>query len=182
MDSSAVARSATSMPEALAAPRANEALAAKLQLYGRFVGSWTVDIDHLGLGGPRRRAEGEWHFGWALDGKAIQDVWIFPARHLRGAAPEPWYRFGTTLRWYDPAIDAWHILYLEPGHCFELHQLGRAQGEEIVQLGEHASGLLRRWRFVEITKDSFRWLGEASWDKGGRWALELEMRARRIAA
>ena len=72
------------MLEALHARQPNEALASKLHLYGQFVGSWHVDIDFHPLNGSTRRAEGEWHFSWVLDGRAIQDVWIFPARRLRG--------------------------------------------------------------------------------------------------
>ena len=116
-----------------------------------------------------------------LDGKAIQDVWIFPARRVRGEKTEPWYFYGTTFRWYDPTIDAWHITYFEPTRPFEIHQIGRAVGNDIVQMGEEQNGVVRRWRFVEITHDSFRWLGEASSDKGATWKLEMEMRARRVS-
>jgi hypothetical protein len=62
-----------------------------------------------------------------------------------------------------------------------LRQIGRAVGTDIVQLGEDHHGLLNRWRFVEITDRSFRWLGERSWDKGSTWTLLLEMRARKTA-
>jgi hypothetical protein len=169
------------MLAALYAARPNDALAAKLNLYGRFVGSWQLDIDFHPLIGPSRRAEGEWHFAWVLDGKAIQDVWIFPARRLRGNGErgEPWFMYGSTFRWYDPAIDAWHITYFDPGRPSARHQLGRAVGADIVQIGEDHRGLQRRWRFVEITEATFRWIGEASWDKGATWTLEMEMRARR---
>lgn len=169
------------MLAALYAARPNDALAAKLNLYGRFVGSWQLDIDFHPLNGPSRRAEGEWHFAWVLDGKAIQDVWIFPSRRLRGNPAEPWHMYGSTLRWYDPTIDAWHIRYFDPSRPSELHQLGRAVGADIVQIGEDHRGLQRRWRFVEITEGTFRWIGEASWDKGATWTLEMEMRARRVA-
>ena len=168
------------MLEALGSERANDALGDKLNLYGRFVGSWQLDIDFHPLNGVSRRAEGEWHFGWVLEGRAIQDVWIFPARRLRGSA-EPWHRYGTTFRYYDPAIDAWHIRYFEPGRPFELRQLGRAVGDEIVQIGEDPNGLQRRWRFVDIAARAFRWIGDASWDKGATWTLEMEMRARKAA-
>jgi hypothetical protein len=169
------------MLEALPSREPHQALAAKLSLYGRFVGSWTLDIERRWFDGTRRRAEGEWHFAYVLDGKAVQDVWIFPARRLR-TKPEPWHMYGATFRWYDPSIDAWHIRYFEPGIAFEMRQIGRAAGADIVQVGETWNGLLRRWRFVEITDDSFRWLGDASWDKGATWTLETEMRARRVAA
>jgi hypothetical protein len=83
------------------------------------------------------------------------------------------------MRWYDPQIDAWHITYFEPTRPFALRQLGRAVGPDIVQIGEDPNGVQRRWRFVEITERTFRWIGEVSWDKGASWTLELEMRARR---
>jgi hypothetical protein len=167
------------MLDALHAPAASPQLAAKLQTYGRFVGSWTLDVTwHPPGGTPVRTAEGEWHFAWVLDGRAIQDVWIFPARAKRDK-PEPWHFYGSTMRWYDPQIDAWHITYFEPTRPFAQRQLGRAVGPDIVQIGEDASGVQRRWRFTEITDRSFHWIGEVSWDKGASWTLELDMRARR---
>jgi hypothetical protein len=171
----------TAMARALHNAEPNQPLAHKLDLYGRFIGSWRLDIEHHPPGGAHRRAEGEWHFGWVLDGKAVQDVWIFPARRLRGKLAEPWYRYGSTFRWYDPAIDAWHITYIEPGFSVELRQIGRAQGADIVQIGEDARGLMRRWRFVEIIDRSFRWIGDISYDKGATWTLEMEMRGERAA-
>jgi hypothetical protein len=170
------------MLEALHAGAPDAALASKLHLYGQFVGSWHADIDYRALDGSTHRAEAEWHFGWVLDGKAIQDVWIFPAQRLRtGENPaEPWYRYGSTFRWYDPAIDAWHITWFDPSRPYEMRQIGRAVGADIVQIGEDHNGVLRRWRFVEIAEESFRWLGEVSWDKGSTWTLEMEMRARKV--
>jgi hypothetical protein len=170
------------MLEALHAPQPDKALASKLQLYGQFVGSWHLTIDLYALDGSRRSTEGEVHFDWVLGGRAIQDVWIYPTRRSRqGSAPsESWYRYGSTFRWYDPAIDAWHITWFDPGRGVELHQIGRAQGSEIVQVGENHQGLVRRWRFVAITSESFTWLGEVSWDRGATWTLETRMQARKV--
>jgi hypothetical protein len=176
-----VAESMIPMIEALYASEPNQALAPKLQLYGQFIGSWDLDCELYPLIGPPRRAEGEWHFNWVLDGKAIQDVWIFPSRRHRGGETpaEPWHMYGSTFRWYDPAIDAWHITWFDPTRPAEVRQIGRAFGADIVQIGEDHHGVLSRWRFVEITTQSFRWLGETSWDKGATWRLVLEMRARK---
>ncbi|HZP78637.1 MAG TPA: hypothetical protein VFB45_21035 [Pseudolabrys sp.] len=169
------------MLDALHAPAPNPALADKLSLYGQFVGSWDIDVDYQIPGGPRLQAPAEWHFAWGLEGAIIQDVWICPTRRFRVGKPaEPWHRYGTTLRRYDPTIDAWHIAYFDPLRAFEIRQIGRAAGNEIVQMqvGDH-NGVLRRWRFLDIAKDTFRWLGEISWDRGGNWTFELEMQARR---
>ena len=73
-------------------------------------------------------------------------------------------RYGTTLRVYDPRIDAWHIQWTEPVGQTYLTMVGRAQGSDIVQLGKNAAGQVIRWGFYEITRDSFLWRGEASAD------------------
>jgi hypothetical protein len=168
---------ATPMLDALRAEAADETLAGKLRLYGQFVGSWDLAVAWHPPGGATQRAAGEWHFAWVLAGRAVQDVWIFPSRSVR--ATPPWAFYGSTFRWYEPAIDAWHIRYFEPTRPFEMRQLGRAVGADIVQVGEDHNGIRRRWRFVDIAERSFRWLGEASWDRGETWTLELEMGARR---
>jgi hypothetical protein len=171
---------ANPMLDALRADAADEALARKLGLYGQFVGSWDLAVEWHPPSGNVQRAAGEWHFSWVLEGRAVQDVWIFPSRHARASAPQPWAFYGSTFRWYEPAIDAWHIRYFEPTRPFEMRQLGRAVGNDIVQVGEDHNGIRRRWRFLEIAERSFRWLGEVSWDRSESWTLELEMRARRV--
>lgn len=170
----------TCLTQALHAQRADEALAAKLALYGRFIGSWTLDVSSHQRDGSVGRALGELHFGWVLGGTAVQDTWIYPARHLRREAPaEPWHAYGSTFRWYDPGIDAWHIAWFDPHRAVQTRQIGRAVGADIVQVGEEPNGLLSRWRFVEIRDRSFTWLGERSWDRGATWTLLTEMHASR---
>ena len=46
----------------------------KMDLYGWLIGSWDLDIVRYLPDGATRRRKGEWHFGWALEGRAIQDV------------------------------------------------------------------------------------------------------------
>ena len=49
--------------------------------YGWLVGSWELDVRHYwGIDVSARGLKGEAHFGWALEGRAIQDVWIMPRR------------------------------------------------------------------------------------------------------
>jgi len=66
----------------------------KMKLYGWLIGRWTMDaIVHLD-DGSRHQGAGEIYFGWALEGRAIQDVWILPGRLLRhhAASLRPKYR------------------------------------------------------------------------------------------
>jgi len=102
--------------DALGADGPSADRAGKMDLYGRFIGSWDLDVRQYSDDGRERRRAGEWHFGWALEGRAIQDVWIVPPRgELRhGDATAKINSYGTTLRIYDPRIDAWQIQWIDP--------------------------------------------------------------------
>jgi hypothetical protein len=155
--------------------------AEKMHLYGQFVGSWDLDVTEFRDDGTTRRRPGEWHFGWALEGRAIQDVWIVPPRGQRpGDAAAHSNRYGTTLRVYDPRIDAWHIQWTEPVGQVYLSMIGRPQGNDIVQLGNAPDGALIRWGFYHVTPGSFLWRGESSRDNGAIWKRVVEFTARRI--
>ena len=152
--------------DALGADGPSADRAGKMDLYGRFVGSWDLDVRQFSEDGSERRRTGEWHFGWALEGRAIQDVWIVPPRgELRhGDAAANFNSYGTTLRVYDPDIDAWRIQWTDPVTRNFLQMIGRAEGRDIVQLGTRPDGQLARWSFSEITANSFLWRGEVSAD------------------
>jgi hypothetical protein len=157
----------------------------QLSLYGFLVGSWESAVIAHEENGATHTNRGEIHAGWVLEGRALQDVWMLPRRAERepGAPPRQlpvtgnWY--GTTLRIYDPDIDAWHILWSNPAKQFFARQIGRARGADIVQEGRHESGALMRWSFTRIKPESFHWLGELSADGGASWRLQVEVLARR---
>ncbi len=162
--------------DALGADGPSTDRAGKMGLYGRFIGSWDLDVTHFPEDAPMRRRGGEWHFGWVLEGRAIQDVWIVPQRvqRDRGDGPGP---YGTTLRIYDTKLDAWRIQWSEPVGQIFLQMIGRAEGDDIVQLGTDENGRTIRWSFREITDRSFLWRGESSTDRGANWRLVTEFRA-----
>jgi hypothetical protein len=153
----------------------------RMQLYGFLVGQWKMDAVYHLDDGSIRRSRGEIHAAWVLAGRAIQDVWIVPARD--GAAespPDGGAFYGTTLRIYDPGLDAWHIVWSDPVRQFYGRQTGRAQGRDIVQEGTASDGTKIRWSFSDITADSFHWRGER-WDEAaGAWRLRTEYFARRV--
>jgi hypothetical protein len=159
--------------------------AAKLDLYGWLIGDWDAEVIAYAIDGESHIGQAELHFGWILEGRAIQDVWMIPRRADRQAGvqsmPVAGNWCGTTLRIYDPAIDAWRIYWLDPGTNSFRYQVGRRRGSDIVQEGRTESGSLSRWTFTEIARDSFRWLGESSPD-GIAWRLVVEVRAHRVPA
>jgi len=138
------------------------------ELYGWLIGDWVMDATVHMDDGTTHKGSGAIHFGWVLQGRAIQDVWILPGVF-----------YGTTLRIYDPGLGAWHILWSDPLRQVYTRQLGRAHGNDIVQIGKNESGVTLRWSFTDIAPDTFRWLGERSLDDGKSWQLQAEFRARR---
>jgi hypothetical protein len=177
----AIART-TSLSDSLQAARPAADRVGKMDLYGWLIGSWDLDVTEFQEDGSTRRRRGEWHFAWVLEGRAIQDVWIVPPRgareHEDAAANANYY--GTTLRTYNPKVDAWHIEWTDPVSQTYLTMIGRQQGDDIVQTGTDAAGNLRRWSFSEITPASFRWRGEVSDDRGQTWHRHIEFLARRV--
>ncbi len=163
------ASAASSFIAALHTDRPAPDRAEKMGLYGQLVGRWEMDGAVYGDDGSKQTGRGEIHFGWVLEGRAVQDVWI-----LAGLF------YGTTLRVYDPGIDAWHIFWSDPLKQLYRRQVGRARGGDIVQEGRDDNGAAVRWRFTEVTPDSFRWLGERSLDDGAHWQLQAEFFARRV--
>ncbi len=150
-------------------------------VYGWLIGSWTLEVvRYWGMDVSAERIGGEIHFGWVLEGRAVQDVWIMPARNRRsGTIDKKKNMYGTTLRVWDPTIQAWRITWRNPAGDHHEEQIGRRVGKDIVQLGTRPDGTPTRWTFTDITPDSFHWLGESLDQDGRTWRLEGEFRATR---
>lgn len=156
-------------------------------VYGWLVGSWSLAVLHYrGFDLRGEGLTGEVHAGWTLEGRAIQDVWIMPAREDRRAgrmARDPQNdMYGTTLRAWDPTLRAWRIAWNNPARGHRETQIGRRVGSEIVQTGARENGQATRWRFTDIAQDRFHWIGEALDIDGKTWRLEGEFIATRMGA
>lgn len=174
-------RAGESVFTAIAAEDRASSIDEKDDIYGWFVGSWDLDVQvYWGENVSRRHIGGEVHVSRALEGLAVQDVWIMPRRQDRSSKLDPKFNmYGTTLRVWDATLHAWRITWLNPaGQHFE-QQVGRRVGADIVQLGTRPDGTATRWRFTEIEPNSFHWLGESLRPDGNTWLLEGEFRARR---
>ena len=105
-------------------------LAGPLALFGRFVGAWDIEWRGTDRDGKPATMRGDLHFGWVLDGRAVQDVWRVPSS---GAAPPGLRPFhGTTLRFYDPALGAWRSTWIDPLNGRVRRFIGRPEGDDIV--------------------------------------------------
>lgn len=151
-----------------------------LMLFGQFVGEWDFDWASYGEEGEQTlTGAGEWIFGWVLEGRAVQDVWIIPSRARRGDAGAPVGEYGTTLRWYDPSLGAWLVTWNGPVNCARRTFVAREEGGEIVQEGQTEDGHPMRWIFSRIKEQSFHWASVFSADGVQTWQLREEMEVRR---
>ena len=168
-------------PVALAAAGRSPEIPEGADCYGWLAGSWELDVRRYWVDVSSQGIKGEAHFAWALEGRAVQDVWIMPRRTDRTTDMNPALNmYGTTLRVWDAAIQAWRVTWINPVVGARAELIGRWSGKDIVQLGANSNGVPVRWIFTEITPGSFRWTGESLEPDGKTWKLEGEFIARRM--
>ena len=127
-----------------------------LSLFGQFAGSWLLDCTEYEPDGSSTVKRGEWHFGFALGGRATTDVWILPG-----------VEHGVSVRFPDPAAGPgiWRSTWVGPGRRRVHTFLASRSGAEIVLDGGNL-----RWTFSDIEADTFSWRNEAR--DGARWRLQ----------
>ena len=130
-----------------------------LSLFGQFAGSWVLDCTEYQPDESSTVHRGEWHFGYALGGRATTDVWILPG-----------IEHGVSLRFPDPDAGAgvWRSTWVGPGRRRTHSFLASLVGAEIVLDGGEL-----RWTFSGIEPDAFRWRNEAQ-RPDGTWWLQQE--------
>jgi hypothetical protein len=137
-------------------------------------GDWDIlENRYLQNDGTWSRERGRIHWRWVLEGRALQDVWS--SIDEKTGFEIPW---GTTVRFYDPKIDAWRSTWISPRQGAVKAFIGRKVGDQIVLERKSDEGYLVKWIFWEISRDSFRWRAEENRD-GKTWTLREEMKIRR---
>ena len=149
-------------------------LGPQAETYGRFIGSWQGEYRDTSVDGTLRTGPMELHFAWVLCGRAVQDLWI-----ARTQGPDADRRtYGTTIRVYDPDIDAWRVTWINPPHNTSSRLIGRRVGDDVVQTG-YFGDRPAKWIFTDVKADSFTWRGYVLEDDGVSWRLQTEFRLRR---
>lgn len=165
------------MIRSLAADRPHPSLEEQAQAFDRFVGTWDGDFTHFTRDRTvLERYSGQVLFGWILDGRAMQDVWISDP-----SEGEPAGSLGTSIRFFDTAAGLWRVVWILPEHGVVATVQGGIVDDRIVLEGAGPDGSLRRWSFNEIQADSFVWRGERSEDGGSTWRLVAEYQMSRAA-
>ncbi|HTY74368.1 MAG TPA: hypothetical protein VMD05_02245 [Candidatus Nanoarchaeia archaeon] len=162
--------------ESLGAKGPDSKLKKKLMLFGQFVGDWEiVEAQYIQGDGTWVKIKGEVHFGWILGGTAIQDVWMGCREDSKKMI-----MFGTTIRFYDPKIDAWRSTWLSPLKGLAQTFIGCEVNGEIVLEHKTVEGYPEKWIFSQVKPQSFRWHSEETHDEGKTWILTEEMKIRRV--
>lgn len=168
-----IATAISSMCSALGANGPARELIGRENIFGWLVGAWELEVLDTESEGMHRVNQGEWHFAWVLEGRAIQDVLITPKLVQRRASlPLRGNRYGTGLRVYDAAEKLWRGFWVNPVQAtIEMLRIEK-HGSDIVETGEN-----RRSIFSDIAQSSFRYVIETKVD--GAWNKAAEIAAHR---
>jgi len=124
---------------------------------------------------------GEWHFGWVLQGRAIQDVLIGPPLEEQRRTGRPTREYGSSFRMYDQRTNTRRVTWFAPVSGTVVDLVARRAGDEILLKVSKPDATLDRWVFSDITPNAFRWSGYESKDEGRTWPLVERMLLRRRA-
>jgi hypothetical protein len=162
------------MLNVLGAPTPNASLGEEAQTFDRLVGTWDADFTFRRDDGTVLHKTGELHFGWVMDGRAIQDLWIgYPADDRSERT------IGTTIRFFDAKLRQWRIVFINPQFNYIVTAQGGREGDRIVFRGVDTDGFPLRWTFSDITRESFHWRGEKSHDGGTTWKVDEDHQMKR---
>jgi hypothetical protein len=150
------------------------------RIFAPFIGAWDLDVTWYEDGARARREPGEWHFAWVLEGRAVQDVWIVPPRKSRSRSAQL-YEYGTSLRFYDPKIDAWRSTWIGPMTGAVYTFVARGDHQRVTLESTADATKARRWIFSDIGAESFKWENFEQ-SEGGAWLLVQDFAARRAHA
>jgi len=151
-------------------------------LFGWLIGSWDTEAILHNTDGREHKTRGEVYASWVLEGRAIQDLFIFPRRADRSSGvPARGDRYATTIRTYDRTLKAWRVNFINPAADETSAQLiARREEHGIVMEGKLSGGTPIQWRYHTITPISFHYSAERL-ETDSTWKLYLELFGKRSA-
>ena len=162
------------MISALGSANPNPSIGEEAQTFDRLVGTWDADFTFYRDDGTVFHKKGELLFGWIMDGRAVQDLWIgYPTEDQKERT------IGTTIRFFDTALKQWRVVFVNPQFNYVVSTQGGREGDRIVLRGLDSDGLPIRWTFSEMKPASFHWQGEKSHDGGKTWKVEEDHHMKR---
>ncbi|GAA1599772.1 hypothetical protein GCM10009789_62350 [Kribbella sancticallisti] len=134
--------------------------------FAPLIGSWDLDVKYYDDSGEViRETKGEWHFGYALDGRAVADIWITPSRTQRALDGDG--EWGLTVRLHDPDLGAFRSTWLGPKHGVVMTFIGHPGANSITLEAREPKSAKTRWIFTDISETGFHWRNEDE-DEAGK--------------
>lgn len=164
-------------PEALVSPERSPELAGVDDIFGSVIGSWDLEAEVHYPDGHTQKTKGELHASWVLEGRAIQDLFIYPRRADRSkGVPSHGDRYGTTIRTFDRKLNAWRVEFINPADDETSGELlARRRDHGIVMDGKLRNGTLIRWSYPTISPSSFHYVAEQMNPEDKSWRVYLEL-------
>lgn len=167
--------------QALLSDRRSQEIPQEDDIFDFLIGSWQMEAVLYDRQGRTVRTRGEIHASWILEGRAIQDLFIFPSRTLRASGtPSRGDRYATTIRTYERNARVWNLIFINPAAVETNARLvARRVGNDIAMEGALADGSPIRWGYTGLTPTSFHYKAERMWQDTGTWSVYLELIGRR---
>jgi len=128
-----------------------------LRPFAPLIGSWDLDVTwYDDEGKVTRETKGEWHFAYALDGRAVADIWITPSRARRPIDGDG--EWGLSIRLYDPELKAFRSTWMGPAAALVKTFIAHATDDTITL--ETPGPTKTRWAFSDLTPTTFNWRNE----------------------
>src|SRR5262249_14001111 len=123
------------MISALSARGPHPSLGDEAQVFDRLVGTWDCDYGFYAADGSISHAAGERKFGWIIDGRAMQDIWIsYPGKAAKERS------IGTSIRFFDTKTKMWRVVFVSPAYSALITVQGGLEGNRIVLRGVDDQG------------------------------------------
>jgi uncharacterized protein len=166
------------MVTALRATGPDPSLGDHAGVIGHLVGTWDVEYTDFSKDGKVTHRTGELIFGWVLDGRVLQDLWI-----VDPSGTHKDREVYTDLFYFDPKSETWSAAAIDPEHASVARLTGGAASDDRIVLDSPDLGAKEaRWSFNDIHPDSFIFRDEASNDDGKTWRLRSEYHMKRRGA
>jgi hypothetical protein len=129
----------------------------------QLTGTWDVAYEYVGKDGTLKHSRGQVHYGWILDGRALQEVWTSDAS---GPDLRP---YGTTINFYDSKQQRWTAVWVYPAEAMTTIVSGGDVNGSYVLTGKDESGKLQRWSTSVVEPDVVLGRFDLSSDDGRTW-------------
>lgn len=165
-------------PEVFFADAPRPELRHRLAVFEPLIGAWALVVDDIAADGTISQRPGEWHFGWALDGRALADVWICPSRSAM-AAGAPDGEWGLSLRFWDEQIGSYRSTWHGPSRGWVIPFKAVVEDGRIALRGQREDGVDLAWIFSDVKENSFSWRAEER-EPGSEWRVRQRFAATRV--